>query len=38
VVTFPRRAHNPILRGVQWQRLPTDLLAVPRATLRLQFP
>jgi hypothetical protein len=36
-VAFPRRAHNPILRGVPWQHLPRTLLAPSGAALTLRF-
>jgi transposase len=36
-VTFPRRAHNPILRSAPWQALPPTLPAAPRSTLSLRF-
>ena len=36
-VAFPRRAHNPILRNVPWQRLPASLPCFPQASLRLEF-
>jgi hypothetical protein len=36
-VTFPRRAHNPILRGVPWSNLPGALLAPTGAALTLRF-
>lgn len=36
-VTYPRRAHNPILRAVPWQRLPQELPGVPGAELTLKF-
>jgi hypothetical protein len=36
-VTFPRRAHNPVLRGVPWDNLPNTLLAPCGATLGLRF-
>ena len=36
-VTFPRRAHNPILRGVPWKNLPYDLPAQNGGTLALRF-
>ena len=36
-VTFPRRAHNPILRGVGWDSLPSKLIAPSGAELRLRF-
>ena len=37
VVSFPRRAHNPILRAVPWHNLPGALLAPNGATLTLRF-
>jgi transposase len=36
-VTYPRRAHNPILRGVPWQNLPSDLPATGGGKLTLRF-
>jgi transposase len=36
-VSFPRRAHNPILRGVPWQNLPSNLLAPRGGALTLRF-
>lgn len=36
-VTFPRRAHNPILRSVPWDRLPSSLSGIDDANLRLVF-
>jgi transposase len=36
-VSFPRRAHNPILRGVPWQNLPGTLLAPRGGALTLRF-
>ena len=36
-VTYPRRAHNPILRAVPWQRLPTSLSWLDGASLNLKF-
>lgn len=36
-VAFPRRAHNPILRGVPWQNLPVTLPAPSGGTLTLRF-
>jgi transposase len=36
-VTFPRRAHNPILRHVPWHRLPTALPATEGLQLALSF-
>jgi hypothetical protein len=36
-VSYPRHAHNPILRNVPWHRLPDTLPALPGAHLRLRF-
>jgi hypothetical protein len=36
-VTYPRRAHNPILRAVQWQQLPQTLPGLENAKLNLRF-
>jgi len=36
-VTFPRRAHNPILRGVSWENLPKALAAPEGGRLDLRF-
>ena len=36
-VSFPRRAHNPILRSVPWQNLPTAMIAPKGAALTLRF-
>lgn len=36
-VAFPRRAHNPILRGVPWMNLPGTLLTPSGGTLALRF-
>ena len=36
-VTFPRKAHNPILRAVPWQRLPTSLSWLDDVNLNLKF-
>jgi hypothetical protein len=36
-VSFPRRAHNPILRGVPWKNLPDALLAPAGGALTLRF-
>jgi hypothetical protein len=36
-VTYPRRAHNPILRAVPWNRLPTTLPWLGDAALDLRF-
>jgi hypothetical protein len=37
VVTFPRRAHNPILRSASWAKLPLTLPGPPEADLSLRF-
>jgi len=36
-VSFPRRAHNPILRAVPWQRLPQSLSWLNGIGLELKF-
>ena len=36
-VTYPRRAHNPILRSVPWQNLPSSLPALGDVSLSLRF-
>jgi len=36
-VSYPRRAHNPILRRASWHRLPSELPGLPGARLRLDF-
>ncbi len=36
-VSYPRRAHNPILRSVPWKRLPSALPGLPGARLTLDF-
>jgi transposase len=36
-VTYPRRAHNPILRRVPWKRLPMEVPGLDGARLRLKF-
>jgi len=36
-VSYPRRAHNPILRGVPWQRLPQSLSWLGGLKLNLYF-
>ena len=36
-VQFPRRAHNPILRAVDWSNLPSKLLAPAGAKLTFRF-
>jgi len=36
-VSFPRRAHNPILRSVPWNNLPATMLPLSGCTLALRF-
>jgi hypothetical protein len=36
-VTYPKRAHNPILRALPWHRLPQELPWLDGARLSLQF-
>ena len=36
-VVYPRRAHNPILRALPWDKLPGSLPAFDRAKLGLSF-
>jgi len=36
-VTYPRRAHNPLLRQVPWRTLPMQLPAQPGTELELRF-
>jgi hypothetical protein len=36
-VNYPKRAHNPILRAVQWQRLPKSIPWLNGAELSLNF-
>lgn len=36
-VTYPRKAHNPILRAVRWQRLPQAVPGLDGAGLTLRF-
>ena len=36
-VTYPKRAHNPILRAVPWSRLPAQLPGLEGASLKLRF-
>jgi len=36
-VAFPKRAHNPVLRNVPWQRLPMDVPWLEDAKLTLVF-
>lgn len=37
IVTYPRRAHNPILRAVPWGRLPREVPGLKGAELELKF-
>ncbi len=37
IVTYPRRAHNPILRNVAWSRLPRVVPGMENAKLQLNF-
>jgi len=36
-VSFPRHAHNPILRAVPWNLLPDTIPGIPGARLKLVF-
>lgn len=36
-ITYPKRAHNPVLRGVPWDTLPQAIPGCPGAKLRLIF-
>ena len=36
-VTYPKRAHNPILRAAAWQHLPAKLPWLNEAKLNLMF-
>jgi hypothetical protein len=36
-VTFPKRAHNPILRSVPWSKLPMSIPSLPGTELDLRF-
>jgi hypothetical protein len=36
-VSFRKKAHHPILRGVHWEQLPHELLGMPGASLNLKF-
>ena len=36
-VTYPRKAHNPILRAVPWHRLPQTISWLDDAKLKLTF-
>lgn len=37
IITYPRRAHNPILRAVPWQRLPQSLSWLDGIKITLKF-
>ncbi len=37
VVSFPRRSHNPILRGVPWRQIPDKISWLDDARLRLRW-
>jgi hypothetical protein len=37
IVTFPRRAHNPILRNVDWHRLPKSISWLESVNLEFKF-
>jgi hypothetical protein len=37
IVTYPRRAHNPILRAVPWQRLPQSISWLDNTKFTLKF-
>ena len=37
ILTYPRRAHNPILRAVPWHRLPQSLSWLGGAKLTFRF-
>jgi len=37
IVTYPRKAHNPVLRGVNWDLLPKSLPGMGGASLELRF-
>jgi len=36
-VTYPRRAHNPILRSVLWEQLPETVPGMENVRLQLRF-
>ncbi len=36
-IVYPKRAHNPILRGVPWQTLPNQIPGIEGAALNLEF-
>jgi hypothetical protein len=37
IITYPKRAHNPILRSVPWNRLPDSLSWLNGAKLNMVF-
>jgi hypothetical protein len=37
VISYPKRAHNPILRGVRWERMPETLPGRPDVRLSMEF-
>jgi hypothetical protein len=37
IVTYPKRAHNPILRSVPWHRVPRSISWLDGAELGLEF-
>lgn len=36
-VVYPKRAHNPILRGIPWHNLPTEMPGLENTKLALEF-
>lgn len=36
-VAYPRRAHNPILRNINWKNFPAEVPGCPEANLNLSF-
>jgi len=37
IVTYPKRAHNPLLRAAGWNNLPSSITPFPNAKLTLKF-
>lgn len=37
IVTYPRRAHNPLLRAVPWHQMPPEMPGLDKTKLRLRF-
>jgi len=37
IVNYPKRAHNPVLRAVKWDNLPTQIPWLENAQLEFQF-